>query len=130
MNRLIVIMAFAILLPAKMLSQEFYGTAVYESKTHIGNIEIKGKDRDADMVEMIKESRKKESEKKYVLNFNRYESIYEEEQRLEAPSAGNKPAFTSSGGTGKSYKNIKDNVQVTEEDLGGKDFLVIDSLKT
>lgn len=130
MNRIIIAATlFVLVLSSKIAAQEFHGTAVYESKTHLGNIEIKGKDKDDEMVKMIKESLKKQS-KKYVLHFNRYESIYEEEQQLEAPSGGNKLSFTSSGGTGKDYKNIKDQVQIAEEDLGGKEFLVIDSLKT
>ncbi|HEU4495996.1 MAG TPA: GLPGLI family protein [Flavobacterium sp.] len=129
MNRSIIIMAFAILLPAKMLSQEFYGTAVYESLP-IRNMEDEEKYRGDERMKKVMEKVNKLLEKTYALNFNKYESIYEEEQQLEAPSAGDEMQITMSGGTGKTYKNIKDKVQITEEDLGGKDFLVTDSLKT
>jgi GLPGLI family protein len=129
MDRLIITMIFMMLLSTKMLSQEFYGTAVYESKL-LRDMEDEDKYKGDERMKMAMESAKKLLEKTYVLHFTRYESIYEEEEKLAAPSADDGFLITMSGGTGKTYKNIKDKAQVTEEDLAGRDFLVTDSLKT
>lgn len=133
MNKLIIRMTlFVMLLSTKMLAQEFHGMAVYESKTHLKDLKIDVKDGNDEMTKVIMENMKKQFEKTFFLNFNKYESIYEEEQKLEAPTA-NSTGMTfkmeSSGDGGKTYKNVKDKTQIVEEDFFGKEFLVTDSLK-
>lgn len=134
MNRLIIKMTLLVLLlSTKMLAQDFHGMAVYESKTSLDDIKIGDKDEDAEMTKMITEMMKKQFEKKFFLNFNKYESIYEEEQKLETPTASSGgfsiKVETSGDAGGKTYKNIKDKVQIAEEDFFGKEFLITDSLK-
>jgi len=135
MNRLIIRMTLLVMvLSTKMLAQDFHGMAVYELKTNLKDFKIESKDMNDEMTKMMMESMKKEFEKKYFLNFNKYESVYEEEQKLEAPSAASSNGFSfvveSSGeGGGKTYKNVKEKTQLVEEDFFGKEFLVADSLK-
>ena len=135
MNRLIIsITVMVMLLSSKMIGQEFHGMAVYESKTNLKDMKIESKDINDEMNKMIMESMKKQFEKKFVMDFNKNESVYYEEQKLNAPTAGSagfSMSFTSSnGGGGKTYKNVKDKIQIAEEDFFGKEFLVVDSLKT
>lgn len=115
----------------RMAAQEFTGRAVYESKTIMdaGGIQINGKNGDDAMVKKLQEQLDKMNEKTYVMDFNKMESIYEEEQKLEVPSVGSDFAVvTSNGESGKLYKNIKNKLSLSEEDFFGKEFLVADSL--
>lgn len=134
MNRLIIKTTLLImLLSTKMLAQDFHGMAVYESKANPRNLKIEGSDMNDEMTKMMMESIKEQLEKKYFLNFNKYESVYEEEQKLETPSTSSggflMKVETHGDGGAKTYKNVKDKVQITEEDLFGKEFLITDSLK-
>ncbi len=114
-------------------AQDFHGQAVYESKTLLGDkIQINNSDgMPEEMKQKLQESMKKAFEKTFVLNFNKYESVYLQEEKLEAPkpnSSMNVVVFK--GNTdGKKYKNIKEKIQISEEDVFGKEFLIVDSLK-
>ena len=133
MNRLIIrLTLLVVLFSTKMLAQDFHGMAVYESKTNLKDMKIESDDMNDEMMKGIMENMKKQFEKTFFLNFNKYESIYEEEQKLEAPSANSNGIvfkMESSGDGGKTYKNVKDKTQIVEEDFFGKEFLVSDSLK-
>jgi len=134
MNRLIITLTIAVTLcSTRLLAQEFHGMAVYESKTNFKDIKIDGEDMNSEMMKGLMESMKKQFEKKFFLDFNKNESVYYEEQKLEAPSAGSTGITMSlsgsSNGGGKTYKNVKEKQQIAEEDFFGKEFLVIDSLK-
>jgi len=73
---------------------------------------------------------KKAFEKTYVLNFNKYESIYFQEEKLESPGKNGPSNFIFKSNTdGKKYKNVKEKIEISEEDDFGKEFLVTDSLK-
>lgn len=113
-------------------AQEFTGRATYESKTIMNDIKISGSNMTPDLQASIEEKMKKGLEKTYELSFNKIESVYEEPQKLEAPSGSSGARVmmvnTSSSGDGKSYKNIKDKTVLSEEDFFGKEFLVSDSL--
>ena len=68
-------------------------------------------------------------EKTYVLTFNKEESIYKEEEKLDAPGGGRGMRFGSmSMGAGNQYKNVKDNKLMVENEFFGKQFLVDDEL--
>lgn len=114
-------------------AQDFQGMAVYESKTGVGDQMAKldgNKEITPEMRTMIEAQMKKMFEKTFVLNFNRTESIYKEEEKLDAP--GSNPAFkmmsSMMGGGGVQYKNIKEKVSLQEKDIFGKEFLVTDTL--
>lgn len=128
MNRLII--ALLVFLPSVLFAQNFQGMAVYASKQSLKGLQIDGKNReDADeMTKIIMDRLAKSLEKTYVLNFNSFESTYEQEQKLEAPSAGFSGGVESSG-DGLTYKNIKTKLLLVEEEFFGKEFLITDSLK-
>lgn len=125
--------AILFLASSMLQAQNFQGQAFYKSKTNIeGSFNIESPGLNEEMKKKIMENMKKEFEKEYILTFNKTESIYEEEQKLEAPSPslGGGVVVKMGGGDGKAYKNIKNKVSITEEDFFGKEFLITDSLST
>ncbi|MCC9074434.1 GLPGLI family protein [Flavobacterium sp. F-65] len=113
-------------------AQDFYGQATYQTKTDLGKITKKNQEMDDESMKKFEEAMKKALEKTFTLNFNRFESIFFEEQKLETPKSESKGfvfAVQNSGET-KNYKNIKEKIEISEEDIFGKEFLVTDSLQT
>ena len=134
MNRLIITLTLVLALcSTRLLAQDFHGMAVYESKTNMKDLKIDVGEGDEEMNKLFMESMKKQFEKKFFLDFNKYESVYYEEQKLEAPTAGTTGISikfeSSSGVSEKTYKNVKEKMQIAEQDFFGKEFLVTDSLK-
>jgi GLPGLI family protein len=68
-------------------------------------------------------------EKTYVLNFNKEESIFNEEDKLDAMS-GATDSWGKNFAQGEQYKNVKDNAIVQSQEFYGKQFLVKDKLQT
>jgi GLPGLI family protein len=124
------IVLFSILLLSNlMVAQEFRGQAIYESKDKMNDFKISSPDMTEEMKKKMEERMIKALEKTYVLDFNKFESIYREEVKLEAPAPTNGMSFkTVSSGDGKKYKNIKEKIEISEEEFFGKEFLVQDSL--
>ncbi|WP_425077666.1 GLPGLI family protein [Psychroserpens sp. S379A] len=123
--------ALILLMSVDAAAQDFQGQAIYQTKT---TVDMSSWGRGGQMSEqqkkMIAERMKSMLEKTYVLNFNRSESTYKEEEKLDAPGAGGSPwrGMMSSFTGGPQYKNIKDNVILQEQEFFGKQFLVRDSL--
>ncbi|VXB93521.1 GLPGLI family protein [Flavobacterium sp. 9AF] len=121
------------LLVFKCIAQNIQGVAYYTSKTQLKDFNITSNDLTPEMKDQMMEKMKKAFEKSFVLNFNNFESIYEEEEKLDTPSAASgakiKMAFIGGNTTGKLYKNFKTNQYVKEDDILGKEFLIIDSLQ-
>lgn len=104
-------------------AQDFSGQATYESKTQMNDFKITGNDMTEDMKKKMEENMKKAFEKTYILNFNKFESVYSEEVKLEAPKPNSGMSFkTFSSGDGKKYKNVKDKIEISEEDFLAKSF--------
>jgi GLPGLI family protein len=106
--------------------------AVYESKTSLGDdmMKMSGKDITPEMKKMVEDRKKEMFEKTFVLNFDKTASIYQEEEKLDAPGTnpGMKMISSFLGGGGKQYKNIKEKDLLIEKEIFGKEFLVSDSL--
>jgi GLPGLI family protein len=115
----------AALFAGTVLAQDFQGMAVYESKTKM-TITTSGDGPPMD--EAMKEQLARLTQKTYTLAFNKTESVYEEEARLESPSmpvSGVNINFAD----GTLYKNLKDKTFSRDMDMMGKEFLVQDSLQ-
>ncbi|MEY8847985.1 GLPGLI family protein [Psychroserpens sp. XS_ASV72] len=111
-------------------AQDFQGQAIYQTKTTV-DMSSWGGEMSEQQKKMIAERMKSMLEKTYVLNFNRSESTYKEEEKLEAPGSGGGGRFRgmmSSFTGGPQYKSIKENVILQEQEFFGKQFLVKDSL--
>jgi GLPGLI family protein len=66
-------------------------------------------------------------EKTFILTFNKVESTFKEEERLDAPGQGRGwGSFGSS--SGPRYKNIKEKISLEEIEFFGKKFLVSDNV--
>lgn len=113
-----------------MSSQEFQGKAYYFSKTNMDMSNFGGgRQLSEQQKKQIAERLKSALEKNYILIFNQVESIYKEEEVLDAPNEGGGMRFgvmSSSGGN--QYKNVKDHQFLQENELFGKQFLINDSL--
>lgn len=114
-------------------AQDFQGRAVYQTKTTMDMGNWGGREMSEQQKKQIMERMKNFLEKTYVLTFNKTESIYKEDERLEAPSAGGGRGFgggfASSFTGGPQYKNVKDQRLLQEQEFFGKQFLVKDELK-
>ncbi|OIQ22514.1 MAG: GLPGLI family protein [Flavobacterium sp. MedPE-SWcel] len=131
------IICFLIALTAtiSLQAQDFQGIAVYESKTSIDdmmNMGGRGREMTPEMRKMIEQRMKQMFEKTFILNFNKTASIYQEEEKLDAPNQGGgrmrMMMSSMTGGGGKHYKNIKEREFLIEKEVFGKEFLVTDTL--
>jgi len=117
-------------------AQEFQGKAEYFSKKIIKEkVEVKKAageiDLNPEMQKAFQDAMKKATEKKYLLIFNKGECLYEEQQALEkpeTPSSGMVISVSFSGG-GKKYLNLKDKKSRVEEEIFGKEFLIVEPLE-
>lgn len=115
-------------------AQEFQGKAEYFSK----RIEKKKPEKlatqkneplDPEFEKAIQEAMKKASEKKYILLFNKTECLYEEEKKLDKPENTNGMSISISFSSAKKkYLNVKDKNSITEDEIFGKEFLVVEPL--
>ncbi|CAM3750805.1 GLPGLI family protein [Flavobacterium gelidilacus] len=127
-NLLIVLFSFII---TNVLSQNFQGIAYYSSQTQIKDFNISGEGITPDIKEKMMEKMKKAFEKNYILTFTNFESVYAEEEKLDAPNpSGNRISMGYSGGNNsKYYKNFKNKQFINNNDIFGKEFLITDSLE-
>lgn len=117
----------------KSIGQDFQGLAIYSSKKQLNveELEFQSDNRmTPDIQAEIKAQIAKAFEKTYVLNFNKFESFYEEDQKLSNPTMGNSGIQMQFDGENRAkiYKNLKEQKYLSEENIFGKDFLVVDSL--
>lgn len=115
---------FTIAIAAQITS----GQATYQSKTTV-DMDFGGPQMTEQMKEQIAEMMKKALEKTYILDFNKEESIYKEEEKLAAPGAGGgMMAMMGNFTAGAQYKNTKEDLYLQEQEFFGKQFLIADSL--
>lgn len=117
-------------------AQEFQGKADYFSKRVLIKIVEKTKEdaknsMDAETEKAFQDAIKKAGEKKYTLSFNKTECLYEEQEQLEKPEA---PGISFSvsfsfSGEGKKYLNVKEKKSIVEDEILGKEFLIIEPLE-
>jgi GLPGLI family protein len=112
--------------PLALQGQDFQGQAVYftKSKMELGSWGARLSEAQKKQVQMRLKNR---LEKTYVLNFNREESVFEEEEKLDAIS-GATDSWGQNFTPGERYKNIKEGALVQTQEFYGKVFLVKDSL--
>ena len=116
-----------LLLTANAVGQEFQGKAYYFSKS---NLEFGswGARLSEAQKKQIQERLKNRLEKTYVLTFNKEESSFKEDQKLDAIS-GATDSWGKNFSPGEQYKNIKSNEFVQMQEFYGKQFLVKDELQ-
>ena len=109
--------------------QNFQGKAIYQSKTTVdldnwGNSQLS-----EERKKQIMERMKSMLEKTFILDFTTAESLYKEEEKLEAPGGGGRGWRFGGGfgGSGVKYKNVKDGQMLESTEFFGKNFLISDS---
>ncbi|MCB4798566.1 GLPGLI family protein [Neotamlana laminarinivorans] len=112
---------------------DFQGVAHYMSKTSINTENFGRPDMSEEQKKRIAERMKSMFEKTYTLTFNQTESLYKEDETLEAPGQdqgrrGFGAMMSSSFTGGPEYKNVKTNQLLQEQEFFGKQFLVKDTL--
>ena len=111
--------------------QNFQGKAIYQSKTTVdldnwGNSQLS-----EERKKQIMERMKSMLEKTFILDFTTAESLYKEEEKLEAPGGGGRGWRFGGGfgGSGVKYKNVKDGQMLESTEFFGKNFLISESME-
>ena len=122
--------AIVLLLTFTGFTQNISGKAFYESKTTVDMSEWGGRQMSEDQKRMIAERMRSMLEKTFILTFNGNESIYKEQEKLDAgPGFGGYGRMMMSSFTaGKQYKNLETNQILEEREFFGKQFLVNDTI--
>jgi len=123
-----IIIVLALMLVLKLEAQDFQGVATYKSHRKV-DLKMDESKMSSEQQKSIQAQLRKQFQKEYTLKFNKYESIYKQEQKLEAPQP------VSSGisikivqGDDVMYKNIKEHRYTNKTEIYGKRFLIKDSL--
>ncbi len=116
-----------LLIPSSSLAQDFQGQAFYFSKSKM-ELGSWGARMSEAQKKQIASRLKNRLEKTYVLNFNKEESVFNEEDKLDAMS-GATDSWGKNFAQGKQYKNVKENALVQSQEFYGKQFLVKDKLQ-
>ncbi len=111
------------------IAQNISGVAYYESKTTVDMDNFGSTEMSEDMKRQIAERMKSALEKTFILTFNGNESIYKEEEKLEAGArSGGFAMMMGSFSASRQYKNLKNNQILEEREFFGKQFLINDTL--
>ncbi len=108
-------------------SQDFQGKAYYISKSKMDLGSWGARLSEAQKKEIETRMRNR-LEKTYILIFNKEESVFEEDEKLDAIS-GATDSWGKNFAPGKQYKNLKNNSQIQIQEFYGKQFLVKDQLQ-
>lgn len=109
-------------------SQEFQGKAYYFSKTPM-DLGRWGAKMSEQQKKQVANRLKNRLEKTYILTFNKEESVFKEDEKLDAIS-GATDSWGKNFTPGLQYKNIKTNTLLQEQEFYGKKFLVKDKIQT
>ena len=109
-----------------VFSQEFQGKAYYFSKStmELGKF---GATMNEAQKKQIKERLKNRLEKSYILSFNKEESVFKEDEKVDAYS-GATDTWGKNFTPGKQYKNVKTKELIQKQEFYGKQFLIKDDL--
>ncbi len=111
-------------------TKPFHGKAEYFSKrifkNGVAEVGVRPED-DEEIKKAYEAALKKASERVFTLDFNKKEALYEIQPQLEQPSPqANVSVGLVFSGLGKKYINIQDGTKITEDDILGKPFLIVE----
>lgn len=109
-------------------SKDFQGRATYISKSKM-DLGRWGARMSEAQKKQIAARLKNRLEKEFTLVFNKEESLFNEEEQLDAIS-GATDSWGKNFAAGESYKNVKTDAQIQQQEFYGKKFLVKDQLQT
>lgn len=114
------------LISTGLYAQDFQGKAYYFSKSTM-ELGSWGARLSEAQKKQIQERLKNRLEKTYVLTFNKVESSFKEDMKLDAIS-GATDSWGKNFSPGEQYKNVKSNTFIQVQEFYGKQFLVKDTL--
>lgn len=117
-----------LLFSTSVISQNFQGVATYKSHRKV-NLKMSNKEMSDDMQKQIQEQLRKQFQQEYTLIFNQHESIYKQEEKLDAPNPVQSGiTIKVSQGSDILYKNMKEGRFSNKSEIYGKVFLIKDTL--
>lgn len=119
----------ALFLSFLISAQDFQAYAIYESKTNF-EMQMDSTKFSKERITMMKAMMKRFGEKTFILAFDKTQSVYKEEEKLDKPSTGRGIRMFGGNTTGILYKNIKSGQFVNQKESFSKQFLIKDSLPT
>ena len=126
--KIVFILSFALLFRNdNIYAQDFQGKATYISKSKM-ELGRWGARMSEAQKKQIAARLKNRLEKEFVLVFNKQESVFTEEEQLDAIS-GATDSWGKNFAAGENYKNVKTNAQIQQQEFYGKKFLVKDKLQ-
>ena len=126
--KIVFIFSFALLFSNDVIfAQDFQGKATYISKSKM-ELGRWGARMSEAQKKQIAARLKNRLEKEFVLVFNKQESVFTEEEQLDAIS-GATDSWGKNFAAGENYKNVKTNAQIQQQEFYGKKFLVKDKLQ-
>ena len=108
-------------------ANDFQGKATYSSKSRL-ELGTWGARMSEARKKQIAARLKNRLEKEFVLVFNKEESLFTEEEQLDAIS-GATDSWGKNFAAGENYKNVKSDKQIQQQEFYGKKFLVKDQLQ-
>src|SRR5690554_5800085 len=102
----------AVSLSIGAFAQEFSGKATYQSKMILKDFNEKAAENPSKISQDFIEAVKRASEKTFILEFTKEESLYTEEEKLAPPTTTGKPknrVIINTEDSGTLYKNLKEN---------------------
>ncbi len=120
------IVFFIMLVPIFLVAQDFQGKAYYFSKStmELGSF---GATMSEAQKKQIQERLKNRLEKTYILTFNKEESVFKEDEKIDAIS-GATDTWGKNFTPGEQYKNVKSKTLLQKQEFYGKQFLIKDDL--
>jgi len=122
------ILPFLIIDGEQKPSKDFQGKATYISKSKM-DLGRWGARMSEAQKKQIAARLKNRLEKEFTLVFNKEESLFNEEEQLDAIS-GATDSWGKNFAAGENYKNVKTDAQIQQQEFYGKKFLVKDQLQT
>lgn len=123
------VITFLFLFTGNINAQDFQGKAYYFSKStmDLGNWGARFSEAQK---KQIMARLKNRLEKTYVLTFNKEESLFKQEEKLDVDAmSGATNSWGKNFSQGNQYKNVKTNQQIQKQEFYGKQFLVKDNLQ-
>ena len=123
------IILIALFISSTITAQDFQGIATYKSHRKV-DLKMGGEEMSNEMKERLQEQIRKQFQQEYTLTFNKNESIYKQNEKLETPAPAQSGGMVVQiqQGSDIMYKNIKENRYSNKAEVFGKQFLIKDSL--
>jgi GLPGLI family protein len=124
------ILAFALLFSINLNAQDFQGKAYYFSKTTMDMSRFGGgRQMSEQQKKQMTDRMRQWLERTYILTFNKEESIYAEDEKLETPGGRGPSMWGSSFTPGPQYKNVKTKTLLQDQEFFGKKFLIKEDME-